>query len=144
MSRRTSLARRTPTATQDSQAVVHALRTHHVDAIVGDRHVSFVRLKQVELELERSRDQLRTLAARMEIQRENERSEIAREIHDELGQSLTSLQLGLAWLAHTVTPTPKVRARLTARVPTARAGGRGATKGSAPSTIPTLSQRCKP
>jgi signal transduction histidine kinase len=68
----------------------------------------------VELELERSRDQLRTLAARLEIQREHERSEIAREIHDELGQSLTSLQLGLAWLAHTVTQTPKVRARLTA------------------------------
>jgi signal transduction histidine kinase len=77
----------------DAQAIVHALRTQQVDAIVGDRHVSFVRLKRVEQELERSRDQLRALAARLESQRENERSEIAREIHDELGQSLTSLQL---------------------------------------------------
>jgi len=98
----------------DAQAIVHALRTQQVDAIVGDRHVSFVRLKRVELELERSRDQLRVLAARLELQRENERSEIAREIHDELGQSLTSLQLGLAWLTNTVTLTPKIRTKLKA------------------------------
>ena len=96
----------------DAQAIVHALRSQQVDAIVGDRHVSFVRLKRVEQELERSRDQLRALAARLQSQRENERSEIAREIHDELGQSLTSLQLGLAWLTYTVTLTPPVRAKL--------------------------------
>lgn len=114
MSRRTPSARRPKTAAYDSQALIHALKTHQVDAIVGDRHVSFVRLKQAELELERSRDQLRTLAARLELQREQERSEIAREIHDELGQSLTSLQLGLAWLTSAVTQTPRVRTKLTA------------------------------
>jgi len=105
-------ARGRQTVMQEAEAVVHALRTHQVDAIVGERHVSFVRLKQVELELETSRDQLRALAARLESQRETERAEIAREIHDELGQSLTSLQLGLAWLTHTVKPTPKVRTKL--------------------------------
>ena len=105
-------ARRPNPTTQEAEAVVHALRTHQVDAIVGERHVSFVRLKQVELELESSRDELRILAARLESQRESERTEVAREIHDELGQSLTSLQLGLAWLTYTVTLTPPVRARL--------------------------------
>jgi len=105
-------ARRPKPTTQEAEAVVHALRTHQVDAIVGERHVSFVRLKQVETELESSRDQLRILAARLESQRESERTEVAREIHDELGQSLTSLQLGLAWLTYTVTLTPPVRARL--------------------------------
>jgi signal transduction histidine kinase len=105
-------ARRPKPTTQEAEAVIHALRTHQVDAIVGERHVSFVRLKQVELELESSRDQLRILAARLESQRESERTEVAREIHDELGQSLTSLQLGLAWLTYTVTLTPPVRAKL--------------------------------
>ena len=105
-------ARRQKPTTQEAEAVIHALRTHQVDAIVGERHVSFVRLKQVELELESSRDQLRILAARLESERESERTEMAREIHDELGQSLTSLQLGLAWLTYTVTLTPPVRAKL--------------------------------
>ena len=105
-------ARRRQTTRQEAEAVVHALRTNQVDAIVGDRHVMFVRLKQAERELETSRDQLRALAARLESQRETERTEIAREIHDELGQSLTSLQLGLAWLGHTITPTQPVRAKL--------------------------------
>lgn len=105
-------ARRPKPTTQEAEAVVHALRTHQVDAIVGERHVSFLRLKQVEIELESSRDQLRILAARLESQRESERTEVAREIHDELGQSLTSLQLGLAWLTYTVTLTPPVRAKL--------------------------------
>jgi signal transduction histidine kinase len=111
---RKSLARRPKTTTQEAEAVVHALRTHQVDAIIGEREVSFVRLKQVELELESSRDQLRVLAARLESQRESERAEVAREIHDELGQSLTSLQLGLAWLTYTATLTPPVRAKLAA------------------------------
>jgi signal transduction histidine kinase len=114
MRRRNPPGRRKKAPIDDAQAIVHALRTQQVDAIVGDRHVSFVRLKRVEQELERSRDQLRALAARLQSQRENERSEIAREIHDELGQSLTSLQLGLAWLTNTVTLTPKVRTKLKA------------------------------
>jgi signal transduction histidine kinase len=105
-------ARPTKAAAREAEAVIHALRTHQVDAIVGERRVSLVRLKQVEMALENSRDQLRALAARLESQRESERADIAREIHDELGQSLTSLQLGLAWLTRTVTPTPPVRAKL--------------------------------
>ena len=104
--------RRPKTTTQEAEAVVHALRTHQVDAIVGEREVSFVRLKQVEFELKSSRDQLRVLAARLESQRESERAEVARDIHDELGQSLTSLQLGLAWLTYTVALTPPVREKL--------------------------------
>jgi PAS domain S-box-containing protein len=51
-------------------------------------------------ELSRSREELRALAARLERVREEERTRISREVHDELGQSLTGLKLDLAWMEH--------------------------------------------
>jgi signal transduction histidine kinase len=49
-------------------------------------------------ELKRSREDLRNLSAYLDAAREEERKNIAREIHDELGISLTTLKLGLSWL----------------------------------------------
>lgn len=56
-------------------------------------------------ELERSRSELRALAARIQTTREEERTRIAREIHDELGQALTALKLDLAWVESRVPST---------------------------------------
>ncbi|OGU77853.1 MAG: hypothetical protein A2V93_06860, partial [Ignavibacteria bacterium RBG_16_34_14] len=49
-------------------------------------------------ELKSSREQLRELAAHLQNIREEERSAIAREIHDELGQVLTSLKMNLTFV----------------------------------------------
>lgn len=49
--------------------------------------------KRAELELERSREELRALTARLHTIREEERASMSREIHDELGQMLTALSM---------------------------------------------------
>ena len=104
MSRRKPQVRTSNTRIKEHEALIRALKTHQVDAIVGERHIRVLRLKQAEEELENSRDQLRALAAQLQSIRENERAVIARGIHDEFGQTLTSLQLGLSWIAAKVTP----------------------------------------
>jgi PAS domain S-box-containing protein len=53
--------------------------------------------KRTEEALEESRKRLRDLASHLETAREKERTRIAREIHDELGQSLTALKMELHW-----------------------------------------------
>lgn len=45
-----------------------------------------------------SRQELRALAARLQQAREEERTAIAREIHDELGQALTGIKLDISWM----------------------------------------------
>ena len=89
---------------KEAEALIHVLRTHQVDAIVGERHIMLVRLKQAEEKLKNSHDQLRALAANLLSVRENERAVIARELHDEFGQALTSFHLGLSWISRKLTP----------------------------------------
>jgi signal transduction histidine kinase len=50
-------------------------------------------------DVRQSRERLRALAAKVESVREEERSRIAREVHDRLGQLLTALNMDLSWLA---------------------------------------------
>lgn len=58
-------------------------------------HVAGIAIERRHLD-----DQLRALSERLEEVREDERTNIAREIHDVLGQALTALKLDLAWVAY--------------------------------------------
>ncbi len=54
--------------------------------------------REAEEELKNSRQQLRQLLAHLQSVREDERTRISREIHDELGQALTALKMDISWL----------------------------------------------
>jgi two-component system, NarL family, sensor histidine kinase UhpB len=53
--------------------------------------------KVAEEQLDLSRRQMRALSARLESLREEERTRISREVHDELGQLLTGLKMDVRW-----------------------------------------------
>ena len=54
-------------------------------------------LKEMTSDLNRSNKQLRNLAAHLQSIKEEERIKIAREIHDELGQTLSAQKMELSW-----------------------------------------------
>jgi signal transduction histidine kinase len=56
--------------------------------------------QRAEDQLRESHKQLRALSVYLQHVREEERTRIAREVHDELGQALTSCKLDVSWLAH--------------------------------------------
>ncbi|EEF21992.1 conserved hypothetical protein, partial [Ricinus communis] len=69
---------------------------------VTERHM-------VHQKLQRSRDQLRQLSAALQTIREEERTYIARELHDDLGQILASLRMDLSLLQKDGTGTAEAR-----------------------------------
>jgi len=60
--------------------------------------VNITRSKLAEMEVRKSRERLRELSSHIENIKENERTRIAREIHDDIGVILTALKMDLAWL----------------------------------------------
>ncbi len=62
-------------------------------------------LKRAKTEVEQSRERLRNLSAHLESAREKERTRIARELHDELGQLLTALNTDLVLLMNSIPPS---------------------------------------
>ncbi len=68
--------------------------------------------KRIESELLASQQQLRALSAHLQLVREEERKNIARELHDELGQTLTALKIDLVRLSEKSGGTVKRRSAL--------------------------------
>ena len=54
--------------------------------------------KRAEAEVQESYEQIRRLTAHLQNIREEERTHIAREIHDELGQQLTVMKMDISWM----------------------------------------------
>lgn len=63
--------------------------------------------KEAEEKILQSQIELRQLSAHLQTVREEERGNIAREIHDELGQQLTGLKMDTAWLNKKLTEADK-------------------------------------
>jgi PAS domain S-box-containing protein len=96
-----------------AQRIVTALRKggeeFPIDASISQNDIGHLRFYTVILrdvsvrertrkELAQAREDLRELAVTSRTAREQENSRISRELHDELGQNLTSLKMDLAWL----------------------------------------------
>ncbi|MBK7660903.1 MAG: sensor histidine kinase [Betaproteobacteria bacterium] len=113
-----------------SQRIVSAMRKggeeFPIDASIsqsslGHGRVFTVILRDVSIrertrqELAQAREDLRELSVASRTAREQENSRISRELHDELGQNLTSLKMDLAWLeANTPAEDTRVRRTLVA------------------------------
>ena len=65
-----------------------------------------------EAELQASREELKQFAIASNSVREQEKRRIARELHDELGQTLTALKIDLAWLRERLGDEPEVGLKL--------------------------------
>ena len=86
-----------------TERTLHARGEVTVDASGQPRTMTGVALditvrKEIEDELRTSREELRRLSSHLEAAREEERTRIAREIHDELGGAMTSLKMDISRL----------------------------------------------
>lgn len=99
----------------EAEKIIKALRSGQGDAIIGDKNIYLVRLKQMEEALQKSReeleirvqerteqlsqeiDQRRSLSKRLVETVEGDRREMAMYLHDEIGQMLTTLRMELEW-----------------------------------------------
>ncbi|GFK94251.1 Oxygen sensor histidine kinase NreB [Fundidesulfovibrio magnetotacticus] len=70
-------------------------RTAELDRANRELRTEIRRGNRTRRELERSRERFRSLSTYLQQRIEEERTRIAREIHDELGQNLTALNMGL-------------------------------------------------
>ncbi len=76
-------------------------RTSRLEAVNRQLREEIRTRKSVEKELKKSREELRHLSEHIQRTREEERTRIAREVHDELGQTLSALKIDLTCFGQT-------------------------------------------
>ena len=74
------------------------------DVMAASLEMREAQRRQGEETLRRSQAELRNLSAHLQSVREEERTRLAREIHDELGQTMTALKMDLSWLNRRLDP----------------------------------------
>lgn len=87
-----------------------ALRAAHagLERRVAERTAE---LSAANAHLQQSHHALQRLSAHLQTVREEERAHLAREVHDDLGASLTALQLDLSWLLPRLAAQPALEAK---------------------------------
>ncbi|MBI3125407.1 MAG: PAS domain S-box protein [Ignavibacteriales bacterium] len=66
------------------------------------KSLNYEQLRKAETQLRNSESELRSLAAQIQYARETERQHIAREVHDELGQLFTGINLNISLLTEMI------------------------------------------
>jgi PAS domain S-box-containing protein len=100
---RRTFAMEFPCRRKDGVDILCMVRASRIGESLRERRIvvtyeDITERRRAEEELERSRQELRDLSSHLQSVREQERTQIAREIHDELGQSLTALKMDLTWM----------------------------------------------
>jgi PAS domain S-box-containing protein len=88
---------------KDGRDILCRMRSSRIGEKLKDRRIvityeDITEQRRSEEELANSREQLRNLSSYLQSVREKESTRIAREIHDDLGQSLSALQMDFSWL----------------------------------------------
>jgi len=75
-------------------------------------HIDLTERKILEEEKKQAQEKLLAYATMLQESREDERALISREIHDQLGQSMTALKLDLNWLQVNLTANAEIKEKL--------------------------------
>lgn len=89
--------------------ITRALEMRHLSRLSKEQQAALAQHAKEATQLEQIRahaEELRHLTAHLEAVREEERTRIARELHDELGQTLTAIKLDLSWLERQISGFP--------------------------------------
>jgi signal transduction histidine kinase len=78
--------------------------TDELSQLAGTFDEMAAAIEQREAKLTASREELRSLSSHLEEVREEERTRLARRIHDDLGQALTIMKIDISWVRNQLDP----------------------------------------